>query len=520
MNDTVQQIPLDQIRPNEWNRKHGGFNKAKLRELAESVKAVGVLHPALVRIKPDVAPHLQPYELVAGERRWKAASLAGLTTLPCVVREVDDATLMKIQTIENLQREDIHPLDEADGYARLIERGGYDVEKLAKEIGKSISYVYQRLKLRELIPPARQMMIDGRIQAGHAVLIARLPPGQQGQVLKSYAFQRGEEVSVREIMSFIQNQVLLDLSKATFKRDDAELDPRAGPCTTCPKRTGYQPALFADVCNPKHDYCLDPPCYQGKTAALVQRRRVELKESGEKFLEVADGYVDYREEQQLKKAGVKEKHAWEECKKKDPEAKPALVVAGDSPGQLTWGKERKENRYSRYEPTAAEKRAAEKQRLEGKIKSTVRRRLWDTVIEKLAGKGVFREALSEEILRMVALRLWERTWDNHRSLYCKTVGWERPPKKKGEYSTGWEPLGNRKIGAMPAPELRQFLVTCSVIGDMDIAGYGIPAIPKQLNFLAGLVRLDPKSLEAKVRLELEEKAKKKAPAKKAEASAK
>jgi ParB family chromosome partitioning protein len=148
--EAIQQIPLDQVVPHPGNRKVGGFDKEKLEQLAESIRAVGVQQPAVVR----KAAENGKYELVAGERRWRAARLAGLEALPCVVRELDDVAVLKIQTIENLQREDVHPLDEAEGYARLIKLAKYDVETIAHELGKSISYVYQRLKLRDLAPAA------------------------------------------------------------------------------------------------------------------------------------------------------------------------------------------------------------------------------------------------------------------------------------------------------------------------------------------------------------------------------
>ena len=120
----IQEIALERLYPSEGNRRIGGFDEQKLQQLADSIKAVGVQQPAVVRLGRKAAESVGRavgvkveatelrYEIVAGERRWKAATLAGLATLPCVIRELDDVTVIKIQTIENLQREDIHPLDE------------------------------------------------------------------------------------------------------------------------------------------------------------------------------------------------------------------------------------------------------------------------------------------------------------------------------------------------------------------------------------------------------------------------
>jgi ParB family chromosome partitioning protein len=503
-------IPLEQIQPSEGNRRIGGFDPAKLQQLADSIRAVGVQQPAVVR---HGAASNGNYELVTGERRWRAARMAGLETLPCVVRELDDVTVLKIQTIENLQREDIHPLDEADGYARLIERAGYDVDHLAQEVGRSASYVYQRLKLRDLIPSARKLLVDGVIQAGHAILIARLQPPEQNELL-SWLRERSRwndrDVSVRELDEHIHRTILLDLAKAPFKREDADLVPEAGACATCAKRTGSQPALFADVCNGKRDYCTDPGCFQGKLSALVIRRRQELAE--QPHLEVSTSWSSsYNEEQRLAKESVKIRNDWEECKRTDKGAVRCLVVHGEDRGRLTWGRERQKGRGERYEPTEEEKRVREKEARERKVRAAIRQALWDAVTRRL--EGFCREDLPTEILRMVAQHLWERTWDNSRALYCRTMGWEKPKKKQGEYSHGWQEIGREQIGMMTKAELRKFLVTCSVIDAMDASGYRSELMPKELEQLGGLLKLDVKALEASAKQEVIEKAA--APAKKA-----
>ncbi len=506
--EQIQQIPLERIRPNPWNRHHGGFDRQKLQEMAETIKAAGVIQPAVVRYSPEGHSE-DPYELVAGERRWRASKLAGKESLPSLVREVDDATLMTLQTIENLQREDIHPLDEAEGYGRLIEQGGYDVELLAQRVGRSPSYVYQRLKLRELVEPARKLLADGVIQAGHAILIARLPPGQQKEVLASRLFARGEQPSVRDVGAFIGEHVLLDLSRAAFKRDDAELVPTAGPCITCAKRTGHQPELFADVCNGgKRDYCTDPPCFQGKLRALVERRQAELKQAGTEHLEVLDRHsymAGYEETRRLEKAGALGEYNWQECKKGEPGAKPALVVAGPNRGRLTWGKEREKDRWNRTKPSAAEQETNRKRMLEQRMRSAIRRRIWDGTLAGLEKKNLFR-ALDEELLRLVAGHLWDRTFDDHRKLYCAVMGWERPAKKEGEYGHPWEDMGSKRIAQMNAVELNRFLVTVSLVSELEGPGWRHQEM-EGLKKVAGRYGLDTKPWEAKVRKEFAEKEK-------------
>jgi ParB/RepB/Spo0J family partition protein len=506
--EQIQQIPLEQIQPCDGNRKYGGFDPVKLQELADSIKTAGVLQPVLVRQNGEIYGRSPLYELVAGERRWRAARLAGLEVLPCVVRELDDTEVLKIQLIENLQREDIHPLDEADGYARLIERAGYDVEHLAQEVDRSPSYVYQRLKLRDLIEEARKLLIDGTIQAGHAILLARLQPAQQKELIgwlkaRMRRSFESEMVSVRELDDYIHRTILLELSRAAFRKDDPDLLPEAGPCTTCPKRTGYQPALFADVC--KKDYCTDPVCFNGKAEALVRRRRTELKEGGEKHLEVADEYVPYQEEQRLIKAGVKGQHAWEECKKGEEGAVRCLVVAGKSPGRLTWGRERKQNRYGSYQPTAADKAARQKQLLEAKIKAATRRRIWDTVLGVLDVKKVYNKPRIE-LLRMIAAGYWKRTMNTTQAAYGKAIGWELLPRQSGDWSDPWERTGMQQLAKMDSQGLVRFLLTLTLAPDLEGPGWQEKEC-RRLKEVADIYDLDVKSLEEEVQQQFKEKAK-------------
>ena len=487
--EKIQQIPLDLLIPSSGNRRIGGFDPDKLQQLADSIQAVGVQQPIVVR------PNGQSkYEIVAGERRWKAAKIAGLLDIPAVVRDLDDVTVLKIQTIENLQREDLHPLDEADGYVRLIEKAGYDVELIAQEVGRSASYVYQRLKLQDLIPKARDMLIENAITAGHAILIARLQPKQQEELaiwIKDRS--RWDPVSVRDLDDWIHRMGLLDLNKAAFKKDDPDLDPTAGPCTNCPKRTGYQPALFADVCkNGKKDYCTDPPCFNGKLAALVQRRRMELKESKEPHLEVASGYVNYQEQERLQKKGVKTGYTWEECKKKDEGAVRCLVVAGDSPGRLTWGRERKQNRYGMPEKTPEEKAKAKAERETQKAAIARRQKAFDEVIEnaaeQLANGEIFLD--HEDVLRFLAGHIYNRLWDQHRKKIRKLQEWE--------FSNDWDKREEelyQKLQAMNQAELRLFILKAVLIGSLEYDNYSSSNLVPLIN-IAHLFDIDVSELEA------------------------
>lgn len=177
---TTKEIRLAEIAPSPTNPRKT-FDPEKLQELARSIAEKGLIQPILVR------PHQNgggvKYEIVAGERRFRACGLANIETIACTVRELDDVQVLELQTIENLQRDDLHPLEEAEGYAALMKQGGYDVAGIAARIGKSGKYVYDRIKLLELIPLAQKIFLAGEITAGHAILLARLSPADQERTI-------------------------------------------------------------------------------------------------------------------------------------------------------------------------------------------------------------------------------------------------------------------------------------------------------------------------------------------------
>lgn len=457
MSETVQQISLEKIIPHPDNRRVGGFDPVKLQQLADSIRDVGVQQPIIVRAQLGNGS----FELVAGERRWRASKLAGLAEIPAIVRELDDLQVLKVQTIENLQREDVHPLDEADGFARLIDKAGYEVEQIAQELGKSASYVYQRLKLKDLVPEARALFIHGDMTAGHAILVARLAPEQQAEVLHEnfdgWRIENGP-VSVRELDRWIRQDILMELAKVGWKLDDAELLPAAGSCALCPKRTGFSPALFADVCTGKKDYCTDRACFAAKGKAVVDRKRAELAD--EPHLEVADGYAGDRS------GKVLSQYNWEECKKGDKGAQKVLVVAGKNPGRVTWGKERKRTSYS-YKPSAKELAERESRELAQKQDAAFRKELYDRVIARATEVLLTRQGgLDEEMLLLALKAFWRRIWGDLQAWIVKWEGWEKP---KG--NAGREDIGEHQISRMSGPELKLLLVKLVIAEDVQVGEY-------------------------------------------------
>jgi ParB/RepB/Spo0J family partition protein len=171
-----QVLPLEVLHESPLNpRKH--FDPTALADLAASIAAKGVLTPLLVRVNSA------GYEIGAGHRRFRAAKMAGLTEVPAIVRVMDDDAFLELLTVENLQREDLHPLEEAQGYHQLIATKRYDAARVAEKVARSEKYVYDRLKLLSLIKPAQQLFLDGKFAAGHAILLARLRPDDQRRAI-------------------------------------------------------------------------------------------------------------------------------------------------------------------------------------------------------------------------------------------------------------------------------------------------------------------------------------------------
>ena len=165
------EIPIELIARNP-DQPRRAFGEAEIDELAASIREKGVLQPVLVRPSPDAAGQ---YQLVAGERRWRAAQKAGLRSLPALVRELDDSQVLEIAIVENVQRSDLNPLEEALGYRALMDRFGRTQEAVAQVVGKSRPHVANALRLLNLPAEVQAMLADGRLSAGHARALVGAP---------------------------------------------------------------------------------------------------------------------------------------------------------------------------------------------------------------------------------------------------------------------------------------------------------------------------------------------------------
>jgi ParB family chromosome partitioning protein len=197
--ERVSEIPLDQIHPNP-RQPRMEFDEAMLFELAESIRAQGVLQPILVRLGAEGG-----YQLIAGERRLRASKLLGLATIPSIVRTVDDDEMLELALIENLQREDLNPIEEAFGYQRLIEELRYTHERLSERVGRNRSSITNSLRLLTLPSGVQAMVSRGTLSAGHARALLGLASSPEIEAAARYVIDMG--LSVRKTEALVARKL-------------------------------------------------------------------------------------------------------------------------------------------------------------------------------------------------------------------------------------------------------------------------------------------------------------------------
>ena len=193
--DTSNKIAIDQLIPNRYQPRKF-FDEEKLNELSESIKERGIIQPIIVRNSKN---NKNEYEVIAGERRWRAAKKAGLTEVPVIITEIDDFKSLEFAIIENVQRDDLNPLEEAQGYQRLIDEFSYDHSKVSKFIGKSRSYITNSLRLLSLPKNVLNLLSEKKISAGHAKILVGL---ENAEFIASKILEK--KLSVRQSENYVK----------------------------------------------------------------------------------------------------------------------------------------------------------------------------------------------------------------------------------------------------------------------------------------------------------------------------
>ncbi len=210
--DDVVEINLNDLRSNPYQPRRT-FDQEKLQELADSIREFGVVEPVIVK------KSIHGYEIVAGERRCKAARIAGLETVPALIKEFSDEDMMQIALLENIQREDLSAIEEAEAYANLVSKLGISQEELARRVGKSRSYVTNMIGLLNLPYEVKQFILNGYISMGHARVLSKLEDNEL--VLELAKKVIDEHLSVRDLESLASNP--------DYKRKNATALPKSKP---------------------------------------------------------------------------------------------------------------------------------------------------------------------------------------------------------------------------------------------------------------------------------------------------
>lgn len=490
MDITFQFIPIDQVKESKLNPRKR-YDEVKMKELTESIRGKGILTPLLVRTQDGF------YEIAAGTRRYRAALTAGLKEVPVIIRKLNDVEFLEIITIENLQREDVHPMEEASGFRDLMKRGGYDVATIAAKVGKSESYVYQRLKLADLIPEAQRAFLEEKITAGHAILIARLQSQDQTTTLNEClegSDWDNEMMSVRELADHIERQIHLDLNSASFSKKDPDLIPEAGSCTTCPKRTGFQPTLFPDI--KKKDTCTDPKCFHAKVDAFIHRW-VETKSQDTDVPPLKlSGDFDYRAKKIPDDKPIPANLYQEITDKKKRScgsAREGIITEGQNKGKILMictdlNCKIHHPQYSSPEGDrwrAKQKAANEKTKRE----QTVRVKIIDEIIKAIPGE------LSKEDLAFIAEQLFDELWTE----YQKKILMRHDLKPlKIQYGVDMKTPINIYIGNCGMTALGRLLMEMALIRNIEVRHWMDKKKKDSLLVMAEHYKVDPKKIEAEM----------------------
>ncbi|HZJ19896.1 MAG TPA: ParB/RepB/Spo0J family partition protein [Pricia sp.] len=261
-NQTVQELKINTIKIDPGQPRKT-FSGDSLKELADSISKVGLLQPITVR------PSGKNLIIVMGERRYRACKLLKQETIRCLVRELDKDTILEIQIIENLQRKDVEPIEEAEAIAML--RSRYTPEEIAVSIGRTKKFVYGRIKLSQLIDGFKPVVKNKEMTISLAIAVASLPVEEQQLILEGM----GGEFKERYVQNSINRQTF-DLENAPFALDNDKLVPKVGACTLCPFNSANQGSLFGDG----KQICTKSSCYATKKTKSLLNLIGETKKDG------------------------------------------------------------------------------------------------------------------------------------------------------------------------------------------------------------------------------------------------
>lgn len=514
-----QALRIAEIHPSPTNPRKT-FPEAEMAEMVDSVKRHGVMQAILVRPWPEAYAfegERPTYELIAGERRYRAAKAAGLEFISATVRDLDDHETLELQIVENLHRKDLNELEEAEGYEMMVKRYGYTAEQLAEKIDKSKAYIYARLKLTAAGEAARTAFRAGELDASRLLLIARIPTaGLQQQALEEITKEHWNgPMNYREAAKHVQQTYMLDLTKAPFSIDDIELVADAGQCSTCPKRTGNTPELYADVKNA--DVCTDTSCFAAKKTAhfgrikdisRAQGKVIISGEAAEKILRNGEWSIKgfhKLDEKCYDAAYDNEKKSYPTYRELIADKGTPVTLIEKPDGSLIETVEQ-----SAFKTIAAEvgieakaSNNSDKERgAKEKAENEFRQRLFDQVSrayqESFDGPGY----LDNFSLRLIARQFFSCTWNEHQKKLA--TRW-LPSEEKIDSHERIQRL-TQQIDTMPEERLYLFMVELALIGMSHVGSYGATETPPPFLAAAQHMLISPDTIRREIKAEQDAKA--------------
>ncbi len=269
--EQIIRIPVDDIEPNP-KQPRIDFDEQKLKELADSIKQHDLVQPVTVSKLPS-----GKYRLISGERRWRAAKLAQLKDIPAYIKPTGDDQLLELAILENLQREDLSPMEQARAFRQLAEECKLNVKEIGLRQGKSEYFIRQQIKLTDLIPQWQKILSKDGISISIALQIAVLPEALQKDIYQNSVSKEDEKAEKPKIQinQYNLNQYQGMLSEANFDTTDQTLDAKMGACTTCPFNTSCNSLFPDEVKNPK---CNNIICFNNKSAIHLNREFKKAKD--------------------------------------------------------------------------------------------------------------------------------------------------------------------------------------------------------------------------------------------------
>jgi ParB family transcriptional regulator, chromosome partitioning protein len=418
----LQSIKVSACYESETNPRGTKFDGATFKELVASVKEKGILVPVLVRQRKHGAAE---YEVIAGSRRLRAAKEAGLKEIPAQVVEMNDTEAREAQIVENLQREDIHPLEEGEAYRQLIEQGQLAVKDVAIKVGKSETYVRDRLFLTNLSAKARKSYRAGNIVASVAALIAKLSETDQAKALEYAEGDNWEHPTTSDVKEWIHREFYTALDNQPWLRDKEAVKSLPAHLKNCHPNDA---ALFGDL---KEGQCTDSYCWIKRMAAWTKYRCDKTPS----MVIVSDAYGDAHSADTLgRNSYVAIKGKKDRCKF----AVPAIIGEGHEVGKEIAVCVTKEctkhyserSEYARTPKEEADRKAAQKKERQ---KEAARQTKFDLAICDAIFKVSY--PLSEKHLDVLLDLVFERCGTAHQMPLVKRHGLKADVKKSKDYTS-------------------------------------------------------------------------------------